>query len=344
MAINDREKVLEQISSRAEAFGRARGSDEKSFNDWLQAAGEVVPEREDELGSAKPLRPQMHFMPKKPALFSNPAGLFGVLLVMSGVITLLLISYFVYHSIDERMQTLQSNQEQLMAQMAKLETQTQGSAKRLGDLEINYSGMSREGGAVRVIAPAHQADLVDLKAQLAEQAEQIAQLKASLKASEAAAGQPRVAMIETKPNPTPRVEKVNQLIPQLDVPVQKVAPVALVKQPMPAQAQPVNAQGLNLVQSDIRSYLANKVPSHYTLQMMRGADKEAMESFIAGHQLTGLVAILATDDRGVNEYLMLMGDYAALNQAAQVVEGLRKSGVTISPWMRSFGSIQNSLR
>ncbi len=343
MASNDREKILEQISSRAESFGRTRGADDKSFSDWLQAAGEVMPQRSETSMEEPVRRPVLPMMTKKSGPLSNPSALLGLVLVVSGLVTFLLISYFAYQSLDARMMALQVQNDQITAQLAKLETQNQGSAKRLGDLELNYVTASQSGVGVRVVPPAHNPELIQLKATLESHAQRLADLQARLSQTPAGTAEQPVA-IAAKP-----VEPSRSLVPgpaRLAGPA--VTPVNVVATPAPAPVVDVNlpasSQGeLQLVQSDIRSFLASRDVRHYTLQMMRGSDLASMENFVKEHQLKGLVAILSTQDRGIPEYVMLLGDFAAMVQATQIAEQLKKQGVPVSPWMRSFGSIKNAL-
>lgn len=112
---SERAKILEEIESKAQTISSAKSSSREnhSLKDWLKAAEEVMPVSEPvrEKQSMENSETHSNYTTQATKPSKNKASFFGVIIMLSLLLTLLGVLYIAYTSIHKELQSvLESNQ------------------------------------------------------------------------------------------------------------------------------------------------------------------------------------------------------------------------------------------
>lgn len=91
------------------------------------------------------------------------------------------------------------------------------------------------------------------------------------------------------------------------------------------------------------SWLWSQDPRHYTLQLLAGGSKQAIQSYIQRHKLKGKAAQFHSLRDGKDWYILLYGSYDGYAKAKQAVEQLPLAIRKSKPWPRRFSAIHAEL-
>lgn len=112
---SERAKILEEIESKAQSIssGKSSAGENHSLKDWLKAAEEVMPAsepvKEEQNMNNSETRSNYTAQVMKPS--KNKASFFGVIIMLSLLLTLLGVLYIAYTSVHKELQNvLESNQ------------------------------------------------------------------------------------------------------------------------------------------------------------------------------------------------------------------------------------------
>ncbi|RFA28517.1 hypothetical protein CAI21_11620 [Alkalilimnicola ehrlichii] len=110
------------------------------------------------------------------------------------------------------------------------------------------------------------------------------------------------------------------------------------KPPVEVEAKPVAVATPRGVE-----WVREKAPGRFTIQLIAAYDRQALLQYIEEQNLSDTVELVRTRRNGRDWYVVLTGDYpnqdAAVAALRQLPSSLRASGA----WVRSFGSVQQSL-
>ncbi len=127
------------------------------------------------------------------------------------------------------------------------------------------------------------------------------------------------------PEPVPTMEPVS-------VPEPAPAPTPATVEPQPAAPQAIRSE----------SWIWAQNPSDYTLQLLTGNNRAALEEVIARHQLVQ-TAIYRLPQEGESRYVLILGAWnsagAARTAANTLPEAIRNAG----PWPRPFSALHQEL-
>lgn len=91
------------------------------------------------------------------------------------------------------------------------------------------------------------------------------------------------------------------------------------------------------------SWLWSQDPRHYTLQLLAGGSKQAIQSYIQRYKLKGKAAQFHRMRDGKDWYILLYGSYDGYTKAKQAVEQLPLAIRKSKPWPRRFSAIHAEL-
>ncbi len=155
----ERAELLKAIESQAQNISSSRSKDPAqdghSLKDWLSAAEEVIPsEPKINPKSAQPTKPSANDTPpKKPANSNGKASFFGVIILLSLLLTILGVLYIAYNTINSELQEVkevkansQTETLQLQESMNKLQqtVATGGTPERFIELEQRVIELERQ--------------------------------------------------------------------------------------------------------------------------------------------------------------------------------------------------------
>ena len=98
---------------------------------------------------------------------------------------------------------------------------------------------------------------------------------------------------------------------------------------------------LQQAQKVLPDWLTEQNPNHFTLQLLASHQYENIQKFIQTHQLPELNAVFTSMRDGKRWYALVAGSYPDRKTATSASEQLTTSIKGITPWVRSFASIQN---
>ena len=84
-------------------------------------------------------------------------------------------------------------------------------------------------------------------------------------------------------------------------------------------------------------------PRYYTIQLVGGSERKAVEDFLKGHQLKQAAAIYQTQRRGQRWYIAVWGSYPDHDTAVAAIGTLPAVLQAASPWVRPFAAIHGEL-
>lgn len=110
---------------------------------------------------------------------------------------------------------------------------------------------------------------------------------------------------------------------------------------VPDEVLSLGAYDLGRVPAD--SWLMERSPGHYTVQIVGVYGRNALANFIGRHRThldLDRIAYLETTNKGRDWFVLVQGDYASVAEANDAAEALSPSLQKNSPYVRRFDSIQ----
>ncbi len=121
----ERAKILEEIESKAQSIssGKTNAGENRSLKDWLKAAEEVMPATEQtrENQSMNKAENRSNYSAQMIKTPKNKASFFGVIIMLSLLLTLLGVLYIAYTSIHKELQSILESHQLNDAKMNQLE-------------------------------------------------------------------------------------------------------------------------------------------------------------------------------------------------------------------------------
>ena len=99
----------------------------------------------------------------------------------------------------------------------------------------------------------------------------------------------------------------------------------------------------NISDNNQEGWLWSQDPSHYTLQLAAGTDKNAIKAFIKRNKLRGKAVYFHRLRDGKDWYILVHGSYSGYSKAKQAIKQLPPSVQKAKPWARTFGAIHAEL-
>ncbi|NPA72319.1 MAG: hypothetical protein GXO35_05765, partial [Gammaproteobacteria bacterium] len=123
---SERAKILEEIESKAQTFSsgpKMDATDNHSLTDWLNAAEEVMPVPEPQRKKPKMRTPKnkSNYSAQMMQPSKNRASFFGVIIMLSLLLTLLGVLYIAYSSINKELQNVTTTNQATLEQLKQLQ-------------------------------------------------------------------------------------------------------------------------------------------------------------------------------------------------------------------------------
>ena len=141
----------------------------------------------------------------------------------------------------------------------------------------------------------------------------------------------------TKSETAPSAEKSGEPVAVAEEPPAAEPPAKMEPSPT-AEAEPVKRATLKGEQ-----WLLERPPGHITLQVLGGADREALAAFAEKHGLEEGGALFKGVNRGRTWYGLLSGVYPSLGAARDALKALPRLPAGYTPWTRSVASVQKEI-
>ncbi len=369
----ERAELLKAIESQAQQMSSSRQSrdthsSEHTLNDWLNAAEEVMP--------STPKRPTSsnNTKPSKPK--SSKASFFGVVIMLSLLLTILGVVYIAYTSIHNELQKVLAVKEDSMREVTLLKESvaelqksaaTGGKSELFDQLQQRVATLEKELAALKkqplVTAETVESQTVTetvpssdalapnvvttdiLEQKLQEYTQGIdKKLEVILKhlhinPAEMEAG----AQEQGAANVSIKEETVDE--PSVAEPAQpKVKPL---DQPVVRLVKKVEKPTEPTIETPVKNYTADvkwllEEPAfNYTLQLASMQERSSVEKMIREKGLDG-AKIIPLERKGEAYYVLLTGSYASRTEADKAAKRY-KQNFGISPWVRKIKDLSNKL-
>ena len=185
---SERSKILDEIENKAQAFSTDSNStpDNTSLKDWLNAAEEVMPAQNTGNTMRKQANKKSNYasqIMKKPN--NSKASFFGVIIMLSLLLTLIGVLYITYTSIHKELQSVLETNQQTVEKMASIQTDMESLQKAIVS-----------GGQIQVFTTledkvfALEAQVEALKKQVSNQSESVTAVTAAVKTETPATAAP----------------------------------------------------------------------------------------------------------------------------------------------------------
>ncbi len=369
----ERAELLEAIESQAQQMSSSRQSrdthsSEHTLNDWLNAAEEVMP--------STPKRPTSSNDTKSSKPKSSKASFFGVVIMLSLLLTILGVVYIAYTSIHNELQKVLAVKEDSMREVTLLKESvaelkksvaTGGKSELFDQLQQRVATLEKELAALKkqplVTAETVESQTVTetvpssdalapnvvttdiLEQKLQEYTQGIdKKLEVILKhlhinpAEMEEGGQAAGAA-----NVSIKEETVKE--PSITEPAQpKVKPldqpvVRLVKK-VEKPTEPTTETPVKNYTADVK-WLLEEPAFNYTLQLASMQERSSVEKMIREKGLDG-AKIIPLERKGEAYYVLLTGSYASRTEADKAAKRY-KQNFGISPWVRKIKDLSNKL-
>lgn len=356
----ERAKLLEAIEAQADQISTGRKGNEAKphrLNDWLNAAEQVLPEREpspvlssprsrSSKGASKPVAQSSP--PRQPMnTASNKASFFGVIIMLSLLVTILGVLYIVYNSLqndlnqirfahNETLESVDRLQEDLATLVRTVEEGGDSEAfaeitARIDRFEQELNGLkhlqqSRESGpavtqnTLQNVTQRLESEMNSRIQSLVTQMNQagLSVDKNSLTESIHFDDTPKIAE-PTPPSPPVLEQRVVRLVEPKTTP--EVKEVKVAEQPLPADVAWIQRQNAEA----------------FTLQLASMPTEEAIAQIKNQHNLSDARIVPQHRDGRLN-YVLISGAFAERSQANQASEQI-KNATGISPWIRRIRDV-----
>ncbi|MGM0541134.1 MAG: SPOR domain-containing protein [Pseudomonadota bacterium] len=379
---SERAKILEEIESKAQTISSAKSSSREnhSLKDWLKAAEEVMPVSEPvrEKQSMENSETHSNYTTQTTKPSKNKASFFGVIIMLSLLLTLLGVLYIAYTSIHKELQSvLESNQlnadkmNQLQIDMEALDKSISSGGKaelfialedKVFALEaqvlalqapVKNSVSNTAGSDIALISASAQTDVVTDSNRVVTEAvldDKLNQLEQKIDQKL----QSILDYLSSGKKPLEEGSSVNKVV--LPVAVNDSQAEMTISEPSIAQTQsPVITQPLvQLVQSiktPVRPEKVNAPIENYTADVKWLMNEPAqhytlqLASVPDQHSLKAVVRKKGLKDvriipqtRKTTNYILLTGSFASRKAADKFAEQY-KMEFGISPWVRRVKNI-----
>lgn len=368
----ERAELLKAIESQAQQMSSSRQSrdthtSEHTLNDWLNAAEEVMP--------STPKRPTSSNNTQAPKS-KNKASFFGVVIMLSLLLTILGVVYIAYTSIHNELQKVLAVKEDSMREVTLLKESvaelqksvaTGGKSELFDQLQKRVTALENELAAL-IKQPVAAAETVEsqtvtetvqsadtlapnvvttdiLEQKLQEYTQGIdKKLEVILKhlhinPAEMEAG----AQEQGAANVSIKEETIDE--PSVAEPAQpKVKPldqpvVRLVKK-VEKPTEPTTETPVKNYTADVK-WLLEEPAFNYTLQLASMQERSSVEKMIREKGLDG-AKIIPLERKGEAYYVLLTGSYASRTEADKAAKRY-KQNFGISPWVRKIKDLSNKL-
>ncbi|MFA6698841.1 MAG: SPOR domain-containing protein [Thiomicrospira sp.] len=355
----ERAKLLEAIEAQASQISthRSNGANEARphrLNDWLNAAEQVLPEGNKPM-AASPVNKKATREPTRPVSASQArtkASFFGVIIMLSLLLTILGVIYIAYTSIQKDLRQVLAAHNQTLEDLSALQADLQALAKT-----VEEGGDSEAFSAINTRLTQFEQELSGIK--------QLQSTPSSAGGVSANALQAISQKMERQMDA--RVQSLLQQIQRAGInvntptqtvaPVDSVAAVELVEmevaEPVAPAAPRVEQKVVRLVQPAAQTSATNKNVSpdvawlnaqneqSYTLQLASMTDAAALEKLKRDKNLLDAKIVPQYRDGKVN-YVLVRGSYAERTQANQASLSVKET-TGISPWIRRVKDLNTHL-
>jgi septal ring-binding cell division protein DamX len=344
----ERAKLLEAIENQASQISAKRGSSSNearphTLNDWLNAAEHVMPSNEkpkptqNVQNSVRPKPPQ-----SKPPVntASNKASFFGVIIMLSLLLTIIGVVYIAFTTAQKDMQNLMAVHDETLQKLSSVEqelaelkkTVAEGGdseafaevTSRLNQFEQEIDGLKHLQARVEnqnqntIDVAALDNVSRKLERQLNSRLEGLVQRLQTVGVS-----------LDSEPTEQPATNEVE--IQQPTAPSEPVAPK-------------IEQKVVKLVEAKSTSdvdWLKQQKPEAYTLQLASMADVKSLQKMMADKNIQGGKIIPQKID-GKTSYVLVVGSHEQRTQANQSSIEI-KNATGISPWIRRMRDISARL-
>lgn len=372
----ERAELLKAIESQAQHMSSSRpaGVDQKehTLNDWLHAAEEVMP--------STPKRPTQqssaHQSTKKPK--GSKASFFGVVIMLSLLLTILGVVYIAYTSIHNELQKVLAVKEDSMKEVKMLKetvaelqksvasggqgqlfTQLQ---KRVEALEAEITTLKAQqltfenkvvqqatsGNVATVLPEKLPSNVVTtevLESKLKEYTQGIDhKLETILKylnLSSADKEEEPASKVSVYTKPEEDVAEPTITEPELPKVKPLDQPVVRLVQKVQKPSTPKPKAPLENYTSDVKWLMENPA-FNYTLQLASMNERDSIEKMIEQKGLQG-AKIIPLERKGEPYYVLLTGSYASRSEADKAARTY-KANFGISPWVRKIKDLTRKLK
>jgi septal ring-binding cell division protein DamX len=356
----ERAKLLEAIEAQASQISthRSNGANEARphrLNDWLNAAEQVLPEPNKPMAApaANKKSTRETSRPVSANQARTKASFFGVIIMLSLLLTILGVIYIAYTSIQKDLRQVLATHNQTLEEVSALKTDLQTLAKT-----VEEGGDSEAFSVISTRLAQFEQELNGIK--------QLQSSSSSDGALSAAALQSMSQKMERQLDV--RVQHLLQQIQRAGVnvnattsqnvsPVETVAAVEMVEmqvaEPVAPATPRVEQKVVRLVQPTSTASVASKTVSpdvawlsaqneqSYTLQLASMSDAAALEKLKRDKNLLDAKVVPQYRDGKVN-YVLVRGSYAERTQANQASLAV-KEATGISPWIRRVKDLSTHL-
>ena len=328
---DDRHRILEAIEEQAKHMSMARGANQHRLSDWLNAAEEVMPEVK------KPNVKPMSMAAGESA--SSTSTLMSVLLGGTLLLTLAGAGGFGFYQLNQQVQTLDSGNQALKAQLTNLET----NLKEVAELaekatahrqasDVAAPTTSETNGtanpatsAVTATAPAASAveNLLDARfKQLIELLDQRMRVQSP-------AAIPPISPLATTSSGT--------VTPSLQAPTIS-EPVAPVIAEMAVGTTTTSVT--NEKQGHVNQWLFDLPKDALVIQLGSSVKSDAFSDMMKKiRQQPELARILAVNANGSTRYVLTYGGFTTRDEARKASDRLKQE-LGVSPWIRKAADVQ----
>lgn len=346
----ERAKLLEAIENQASQISAKRsGSNEArphTLNDWLNAAEQVLPADEKPAAPvSKPSRPQaLNSRPQKPQskppvnTASNKASFFGVIIMLSLLMTIIGVVYIAYSSAQKEMQQLVSIHNETLEKLDTLEqellalkTQVEqgGDSDAFSEVVARLDRYEQEIEGLKNLQAG-----VERKTQQTIDTQQLAQVSTQL---ERQLNERLAALMNRLEQAGIDLDALAQAPQKLNNEIkQPLEPV----QPTEPSVPRIEQKVVKLIQTQAgydSEWISDQTPSNFTLQLASMADVSGLKTIISKHDLKDTKIVPQMID-GKKTYVLLSGSHSERTAANQASIEIKKA-TGINPWIRKMQDI-----
>ncbi|QBZ83373.1 Cell division protein DamX [Hydrogenovibrio crunogenus] len=372
----ERAELLKAIESQAQQMSSSRPLGEKdqkehTLNDWLHAAEEVMP--------STPKRPtQQSSAPQSTKKTKgNKASFFGVVIMLSLLLTILGVVYIAYTSIHNELQKVLAVKEDSMKEVKMLKetvSELQKSVASGGQGEL-FTQLQKRVEALEAEVTTLKAQQLTLDSKVVQQA--TSNTTATALPQKLPSNVVTTEVLESKLKEYTQGidQKLETILKYLNLsendktePAAKVSVYSkpeddveepTVSEPTEPKVKPLDQPVVRLVQktkkpttpepkaplenytSDVK-WLMEEPAFNYTLQLASMAERDSIEKMIEQKGLQG-AKIIPLERKGEPYYVLLTGSYASRSEADKAA-GTYKANFGISPWVRKIKDLSRKLK
>uniref|UniRef100_Q31FX4 SPOR domain-containing protein n=1 Tax=Hydrogenovibrio crunogenus (strain DSM 25203 / XCL-2) TaxID=317025 RepID=Q31FX4_HYDCU len=372
----ERAELLKAIESQAQQMSSSRPLGEKdqkehTLNDWLHAAEEVMP--------STPKRPTQQSSAPQPTKKTkgNKASFFGVVIMLSLLLTILGVVYIAYTSIHNELQKVLAVKEDSMKEVKMLKETVSELQK-----SVASGGQGQLFTQLQKRVEALEAEITTLKAQQLTLDNKVVQQATSKNTATALPEELPSNVVTTEVLESKLKEytqgidhKLETILKYLNLSEEDKAETAAkvsvftkpeddvteptIKEPTQPKVKPLDQPVVRLVQkvekpttpepkaplenytSDVK-WLMEEPAFNYTLQLASMPERDSIEKMIEQKGLQG-AKIIPLERKGEPYYVLLTGSYASRSEADKAARTY-KTNFGISPWVRKIKDLSRKLK